>query len=83
MRFASGLLLSVIFVSTSGSFDSRVGVRTRVGVTRVDIFNEIEEFSIAFLKEMIKVVKNRFSTVLELIIGEDEEGSEFQGNGIW
>ena len=81
--FASGLLLGVVCVSTSGSFDPGIGIRTRVGVTRVGVFNEIEEFSVVFLKEVIKVIENRFSTVRELVVGEDEELGESQGDGIW
>ena len=80
--FASGLLLGAVFVSTSGSYGSRVRIRTRVGVVRVGIFNEIEEVSVVFLKEVIKVIENRVSTVRELVVGEDKERGKSRGNGI-
>ena len=81
--FVSGLLLGVVFVSTSGSYGSRVRIRMRVEIVRVGVFNEIEEVSVVFLKEVIKVIENKVSTVRELVVGKDEEFGKSQGDGIW
>jgi len=70
-------------MSTSGSYGSGVRIRTGVGIIEVGVFNEIEEFSVTFLKEVIKVVENRFSAVRELVVGKDEEFGKSQGDGIW
>jgi len=67
----------------SGSFISSVEVGSGVWVIGVGPLNKIEKVTIFLLEEMVKVIDNRFLTIVEFFVFVNEKGSKLWRDQVW